>query len=223
MFTQSVATASTTFATMAKARPKQRHLDVDGSKSYDNVQYEDCHEEDLDEEDSNFCYVPFQTDEPEDSENRNEHCCESVAYWYVLPVLLLVQFGLAFANDPNLQSTHGGVVQWRIANYSIALFTVTHYLYRNTLQECHVYDTILGIVPDVTVNVTLAMVLWGRVDVALGVLLGVLLFMSLLVAGVSMYHLLVDVPKFSNDTRCRNDGDSKDLRERLEYHPIVIV
>lgn len=160
-------------------------------------------------------------EEPECCEVHTTTCCDSFILWLVLPALLFVQFAIAFrledqqhpaADDHHHHySIHN--LEWSTVNYSIVLFVLSSYLFRRTLQEtvacCNettssrffFSSTFLFLLPEIIMDLLLALVLFGQVVPAF-------LAMVLFTMGLSLY---VVVQSFQ--TLLYDEGDDDELQK----------
>jgi hypothetical protein len=106
-------------------------------------------------------------------------CCDTIILWLVLPALLFVQFGIAFTLDSTtpvdaFYHNHSSMVslEWSTVNYSIFLFVLSSYLFRQTLQEMCCYRsssnsssccTFWFLLPEIIMDLLLALILFGAV------------------------------------------------------------
>jgi hypothetical protein len=150
-----------------------------------------------------------------------------------LPLLLFVQFGIAFRLDQqqaalspdaasNSITTHYYAIhslEWSTVNYSIVLFVLSSYLFRRTLQETCKCDkmssesslltsTIGFLLPEIIMDLLLALVLFGQVAPAF-------LTMVVCTMGLSLY---VVVQSFQTLV-CQQDED--DAEEEEAEEPLV--
>ena len=176
------------------------------------------HEDELHDEEVGRL-VPHDDDDDDDDCYDNIHtatCCDSFILWLVLPVLLFVQFGIAFRLDQQqtaASSAHHYYsihhLEWSTVNYSILLFVLSSYLFRRTLQETEsccdssvASATFMFLLPEIIMDILLAFVLFGQVVPA---------FLSMVVCtmGLSLYVVLQSFSTLVWEARS-NDDESEE-------------
>ena len=113
--------------------------------------------------------------------------CDAVLGWVVLPLLLFVQFYMAFASQA--QNDTLTLNQARVY-YSIVLFVVASCLFRRTCSDQKIKSTLVLVLPEIAMDAVLLLILVNQVDAAYLTLLGSLLALSLHVC-VSCVLMLV--------------------------------
>lgn len=102
---------------------------------------------------------------------------EKVILWVILPTMLLSQFGMAFLMHDEETAT----MSWNIVVCSILLFAMTAWLFRSTCEEVGLGKKVLVLLPELLMNVVLALVFFNRADLGLLVLLVGMLCLSVFV------------------------------------------
>ena len=116
---------------------------------------------------------------------------EILILWIILPLLLFVQFGLAFYSDP--EGCLG--LRWSIVSLSIVLYTITAWLYRQACRDCQLSQSLVLLLPEVCMDVVLGLILFDRIVPAFFVLLFGMLFLALFVVVSSVRILLLPTTK----------------------------
>lgn len=138
--------------------------------------------------------------------------CDNFILWLVLPALLFVQFAIAFRLEEQQHPStdhhdHYSIhtLEWSTVNYSIVLFVLSSYLFRRTLQEtvecCNetasfwLNSTVLFLLPEIIMDILLALVLFGQVVPAFLVMVVCTMGLSLYVVLQSFQTLVYGVDK----------------------------
>jgi len=135
-------------------------------------------------------------EQPEDDESSRfePSCWDHCILWIVLPILLFVQFGIAYWFDRNQR------LPWGVVNASICLFVVASYLFRRTLTDRasvpflqHERSMMAFLIPEVIMDVLLLLVLLGSVEWAFFCMVGSTVLLSLYVVVQSLCTLYESV------------------------------
>jgi hypothetical protein len=138
----------------------------------------------------------------------------------VLPGLVLAEFGMYFYYQH--PTTVG--LSWTLVNVSVGLLTVISYKYRQSIQDArhHLIPdyflpgsswkysmalTFINILPEITMDVVLALVLVGYTQVAFLLILKAMLVFAVVVAGISVEIL--------NLKREEQDSSNKEADEEM--------
>jgi len=130
-------------------------------------------------------YGKEQDDEDEDDDSSFT-CCDNIIVWIVLPVLLFVQFAMAFKTGGEALRQ---VLSWSVVNYSIVLFVITSWLYRSACRDCKLRNSILLLLPEIVVDVILGLVLFDKTVLGFMVMLSSMLGLALFVMLTSIHIL----------------------------------
>ncbi|EEC48189.1 predicted protein [Phaeodactylum tricornutum CCAP 1055/1] len=139
----------------------------------------------------------------ENEENSNKSTlCGFLLGWIILPILLFVQFGLAFTDEA--QSTQD--LQWKIVNFSIALFVVTSWLFRHACRDINPSSLAIPLLPEMMMGIVLGLVLFGKVVLGFFFLLVSMLCLALFVAISCLWLLWKGVDTIVLDTSTTKGG-----------------
>jgi hypothetical protein len=106
-------------------------------------------------------------DYDEEEEEHDSYCYDVFIIWVALPVLLFIQFGVAFlAQDETTRN-----LSWPVVNVSIVLFALTVWLYRESCIDSKITSCLLVLLPEIILNTVLILVLFNKTPVAFYLLL----------------------------------------------------
>lgn len=109
----------------------------------------------------------------------------------LLPMLILLQFGAAFAVED--ETTAG--LQWNVVCASIALFTLSIFLFRKTMDDMKVTTSIAHLIPELITFAIVTFIFLHQLTVAFLSILAGMLFMAIVVAASSAYLLMTEEEK----------------------------
>jgi hypothetical protein len=144
-------------------------------------------------------------------------CQDTTFLLLVFPALIAIQFGIVFWSISNNNNTTNSestsvpkitvalVDHWPVVNATIALFAISTWLYRLTLQECRVTNVVLLLVPEILLNIVLGLVLFGQALWGFTVLLVSLLALCSLVVLHGVYQLFCDTRDIEDVVESRDD------------------
>jgi len=124
--------------------------------------------------------------------------CDSIMIWMVLPTLLWLDFGMAFLmlddpdNNRHQNPVSSSCVNFKVVNLSLLMFVVSSYLYRKVVEECKVNCLFVVLLPEIVMDVVLAVILADKVIAAYLVLLFSILGLSMVVVVHSVYGLCTE-------------------------------
>jgi hypothetical protein len=161
-------------------------------------------ERDVDDDQEEGCMmcalkIVYDDEESEDCESSSNDGQSKFSRWFeivvveaALPALLFMQFGMAFSRSPVDDSTAG--LRWSLCNYSIVLFVITAFHYR---QHVYVFkppcSKFLILLPEIFMNIILILLLFDKIVAAFWLLLGSMHSMAALVLGNSIRVLVVTI------------------------------
>jgi hypothetical protein len=128
------------------SKPPQHCLEMTFTNSSNKPLLDHCPQHESDEEPPltlAIVYGDEETSVPEDDSQWGEHFVSSV----VLPVLLFLQFGMAFSTS-HVQGTTGLPLQWSLVNCTIVMFVIAAALYRRAVQDCRITCLVAILLPD---------------------------------------------------------------------------
>ena len=135
--------------------------------------------------------------------------CDVILGWIILPLLLFVQFYLAFVDDQNKDLTH--LLDYPTVNWSIVLYCITSWLFRHSCQDLGLTNTVFLVLPEIGMDIVLALVLFHQVVYAYLTLLLCMLLLALWVAGACLYILVVQRGYATTTTESKSLSDNEDL------------
>jgi hypothetical protein len=107
----------------------------------------------------------------------------------LLPALLLLQFGTAFAvHDESIAG-----LQWHVVSFSIGLFTITSFLYHKTLADERITSIAVNLIPEMVTILVIVLIFIRMLQEAFLAMVCGVLFMALIVVASSI-HLLIHQP-----------------------------
>jgi hypothetical protein len=159
------------------------------------------HERDIDEDDEEegcmMCAlkIVYDDEESEDCESSSNDGQSKFPRWFenvvitaLLPVLLFMQFGMAFSRSPIDASTG---LRWSLCNYCVVLFAITAFRYR---QHIYVFkppcSNFLILLPEIFMNIILILLLFDKIVSAFWLLLGSMHLMTVFVLENSIRFLV---------------------------------
>lgn len=104
----------------------------------------------------------------------------------LLPALLLLQFGTAFAVHD--ESASG--LQWPVVSVSISMFAITCFLYHKALADERVVSVPVRLIPEIVTIIAAALIFFRRLPEAFLVMVFGMLLMAMIVV-ISSVHLLL--------------------------------
>jgi hypothetical protein len=152
----------------------------------------DAEHEYYDEEESctqwSLTIVFVDDDEESDEVSRRFDNCVA---WFVFPALLFLQFGMAFCMSGKATTIQMGLWGWSVLSYVIFLFVVNAALYREAIKDYKLTWTGAVIVaPEIFINIILFLVIFDQLVAAFLFMLGSILFLTTVVAVVSIRGLI---------------------------------
>jgi hypothetical protein len=127
-------------------------------------------------------------DDVDEQEENNQKDASQCWYNFLLPLLLFVQFGVAFhVHDETVTSN----LSWSIVNISILLFCLTVWLYRNTFIDTKMHKNwcIVLLLPEIVLNTVLVLVMLNKTTEAFYTLLLGMELLSTLAIVATVRHL----------------------------------
>lgn len=129
-------------------------------------------------------------DEEEDNVDVKFKSCffNYSSIWFILPLLLFLQFGLVFTNSEEQDREQLNQLNWNIVNYLIVLFVIASYLYRRVLRANNCESLIMNLVPDIAVDIILGLVFFHYILYGYHFMILTTIYMSIysLVKGCSL-------------------------------------
>jgi hypothetical protein len=153
---------------------------------------------DMDETECDYDDETFEGDEiscsisivykEDEQDTVNSEAFANCVIWIVLPALLYLQFGMAFCLSP-VEATTG--LSWSVVNYSIVLFVVTTFLFRQSARDCDLTGTAVLLLPEILMDIILGLVLFDKVVAAFLFMLVSMLVLAVFVVLSSVHVLIV--------------------------------
>lgn len=118
----------------------------------------------------------------------------------LLPVSLFLQFGMAFT----MHTEGTASLSWTIVNVSVVLFIITAWLYRHTCADANMKTIVLLLLPEILMDMVLALIYFGLEEMAyVALLLGTLLFSGIVIISTFILYMREERP----DTEERESED----------------
>lgn len=161
----------------APAALKEPLLDLEEVSSFASTSSDSLDEDELDMV-HHVRRIPVENNKDDcsdESEDPSEWSwTDSFVMWFILPTLLLSQFGMAFMMHDERTSN----MSWTIVNVAIALFVMTAWLYRHTCHDANIKKIGILLMPEILMDVVLGLVLFDQVSLGFMVLLFGMLCLS---------------------------------------------
>jgi len=122
------------------------------------------------------------SDDCVEGEVTSQSCWDNIILWIILPILIFIQFGISFS----VQKETPHSLQWSTVNWSIVLFCVASYIFRRAIDDVTRW---LSLLPEIIMDVLLAMVLCGAVELAFLTMVTSTIVLSLYVVVHSIHTL----------------------------------
>jgi hypothetical protein len=104
----------------------------------------------------------------------------------LLPCLLFIQFGMAFyLHDKSTSS-----LSWPLVNLAIVLYVAAVWIYRQACVDFNIGSLVMLLLPELLMDIVLALVLFNRVVLALATLLSSTMLLSSFVIFTMIRYLL---------------------------------
>jgi hypothetical protein len=131
-------------------------------------------------EDNDYCSYA----KAEDHEEERLAYLDSMICWWIMPTLLCIQFGYTRIWAPS-----DCALNVRVVGMGIAMYVFSSWLFRTSLRDIHLYHSVLWCTPEVGMDITLAIILFGNETRAFLVLLSLSALLSLVVVMINAYVL----------------------------------
>ena len=153
---------------------------------------------------------------------------DSLIVWFISPALLSLDFTIAFWLEP--QRTQG--LHPPLIYCSIVMFMLAAYLFRRTMEDMQVTSVWFILLPELSMDIVLTLVLFNQVVWAVVTLLVSILLLSTTVVGYSVTVLLQSSPKGrlatewgdlpENHSNTTNDDDDDDAQQQQRRHGVLV-
>jgi hypothetical protein len=156
-------------------------------------------------------------DDGETSPSAVESWCDSLLAWLILPCLLWIDFCLVLRSPACKDNESSPAFSFALANVHLSffMFILSSFLYRKTVDEwsgcCGVAVSVfMLLLPEIAMNVMLALIFFDKVVAAYLTLLSVILVLSLVVVAASAVRLLC-VREIEGPKTLDCEGDDEDI------------
>ena len=144
--------------------------------------------------------------------------CDSLVIWLILPGLLWLDFCLAFWTNP--ESTCN--LRFSVVNISFVLFMISACLYRKMMEELETGRVVVVLLPEIAMNVVLALILANKIVAAFLFLLSSILVLSSVVVVYSVCILCATDERHSHHCCDDDDDDAAAAEGKLRGSGVVV-
>jgi hypothetical protein len=109
-------------------------------------------------------------EDPDDSSMMDN----SFITWALLPCLLFIQFGMPFYIHDKATAS----LSWSLVNFVILLYVAAVWIYRQACIDSNIGSIVMLLLPELLMDIVLALILFNRVVLALAALLASTMLLS---------------------------------------------
>lgn len=120
--------------------------------------------------------------------------------WVLLPCLLFIQFGMPFYIHDKATAS----LSWSLVNFVIVLYVAAVWIYRQACLDSNIGSVIMLLLPELLMDIVLALILFNRVVLALAALLASTMLLSTFVIVTMIRYLSSPGTRYHQMGRCDN-------------------